>query len=81
MAEASERETERQRDRFFAPVVRADDEPQASDRARARGYKVTGTGVPTRVPAEDGDTEARSGLEGPPDNDFAPDRGEDQERR
>lgn len=81
MAEASDRRIEQRRDRFFAPVLRADDEPQASDRARAQGRKVTGTGVPTRVPAEDGDTEARSGLEGPPDNDFAPDPGEDQERR
>lgn len=71
--EPPERAAERERDRFFAPVLRDDDEPHASDWARAQGRKVTGTGVPTSVPA-DGDTEARSALEGPPDDDFAPDR-------
>ncbi|TDQ52202.1 hypothetical protein [Actinorugispora endophytica] len=79
MSETPERGTERERDRFFAPVLRDDDEPQASDRDRARGRKVTGTGVPTSVPA-DGDTEDRSDLEGPPDDDFAPGGGDRDDR-
>ncbi|GAA3736805.1 hypothetical protein HDA32_005519 [Spinactinospora alkalitolerans] len=66
-----EPEPEHTDDRGFAPVLRDEDEPQASDRARAQGRKVTGTGVPTPVPA-DGGSEARSDLEGPPCDDSEP---------
>ncbi|WP_067973895.1 hypothetical protein [Nocardiopsis trehalosi] len=54
------------RDREFAPVLKDDDERQGSDDTRDAGRKATGTGVPTDVPAEEGDTTARSSDEGPP---------------
>ncbi|MUL41341.1 hypothetical protein FZ103_09140 [Streptomonospora sp. PA3] len=66
-------EPEDTRDREFAPVLREDEEQASPEQARAQGRKVTGTGVPTPVPADDG-TEARSDLENPESSGEEPDR-------
>ncbi|MDA8369295.1 MAG: hypothetical protein M0026_05445 [Nocardiopsaceae bacterium] len=57
-------EPENTRDREFAPMLKDDDEPQASDRTREHGRKATGTGVPTSLPSN-GESTARSSDEGP----------------
>ncbi|MFD0804391.1 hypothetical protein ACFQZU_24160 [Streptomonospora algeriensis] len=68
MSEPLGHEPEETRDREYAPVLREDEEAQSREQARSGDRKVTGTGVPTRSPADSGTddgTETRSELEEP----------------